>query len=196
MACGAYSTLGEPCPVLFFYWGAAYPWGMVEQAVLVASGEDRAGIMDELSQFLLECGGNITDSRSCNLRGQFALLLLVRGEATAIAAIRDGLPRFAERGINVELKPVDGSAARESVSFPYVFIATGKDQAGVLHRISHLLRALNVNIENLRTSVGPGGEFEIRLELAVGRETPVVMLRDYLAYLCKELGISGRLNQA
>src|SRR5262249_17958119 len=57
---------------------------MAEDAVVVATGGDRPGVMDELSQFLMECGVNIIQSRSVNLAGTYSLLLLVRGEAAAI----------------------------------------------------------------------------------------------------------------
>jgi glycine cleavage system transcriptional repressor len=166
---------------------------MPTDAVLIASGVDRPGILDELSQFLLEAGGNITDSRSINLRGQFALLLAIRADETTIHRIREGLPTMRDHGIAVDLR----SAGKiDATTFPYLFIASGTDEAGVLHRISHLLRSVSVNIENMQTSVGEDESFEIRLTLAVPRETPVTMLREYLTFLCAELKIHGELKEA
>ena len=166
---------------------------MAEEVVLLATGTDRPGIVDELSQFLLEAGGNITDSRSVNLRGQFALMMLVHGEKDAIERIRAGLSAATKGDMKLDLR---AAAQTDTTTFPFLFIATGKDQAGVLHRISHLLRALNVNIEHITTHVAPDSSFEVRLGLSVQRETPVTMLRDYLTYLCNELGISGHLREA
>jgi glycine cleavage system transcriptional repressor len=173
-----------------------YAYGMVEDAVLVATGSDRPGVMDELSQFLLTCGGNITDSHAVNLRGQFAMLLLLRCEHDALEAIRQGLPSLVDKGIRAELKPASGTPAVEAATFPYRFVARGKDQAGVLHRVSHLLRVLKINIDNIETHVTPGsGEFEVRLDLSVPRETPVTMVREYLTYLCNELKITSELTE-
>lgn len=163
--------------------------------MLVATGADRPGIMDELTQFLLTCGGNITDSHAVNLRGQFAMLLLVRGETAVLDSIRAGLLELADRGIRAELRP-PSDTGRIAPTFPYRFIARGTDQAGVLHRLSHLLRVLNVNIDNIETHVASTSEFEIHLDLSVPRETPITMLRDYLTYLCNELGIKGSLTEA
>ena len=168
----------------------------MENAVLVATGADRPGVMDELSQFLLECGGNITDSRSVNLRGQFALLLLIRGEQAAMETIRSGLAAFAARDLIAQLRPADGTVHGEAPAFPFVFTASGTDQAGVLHRLSHLLRVLNVNIDDIETHVEPDGLFQIRLELSVPRPIPVSMLREYLEVLCKELNMRGELKEA
>jgi glycine cleavage system transcriptional repressor len=169
---------------------------MAENVVLVATGADRPGVMDELSQFLLDCGGNINDSRSVNLHGRFALLLLVRGESGLEQCIRNSLPRLAEQGITAEVHATTASRPAELSTFPHVFIATGTDQKGVLHRISHLLRALKINIDDIRTHVADDSSFEIRLTLAVPRETPVTMLKEYLAFLCQELGIKGELREA
>jgi glycine cleavage system transcriptional repressor len=170
---------------------------MAEEAVLVATGADRPGIMDELSQFLLESGGNVIASHSVVLRGQFALLLLVRGETAAMDMVRMGLPGLAaSTHITLALQPASEVGHGEAATFPYIFTATGKDQVGVLHRISHLLRVMKVNIDNIQTRVSDDMAFQIRLDLSVPRETPVTMLRDYLTYLCNELGISGHLTEA
>ena len=42
-------------------------------SILTAIGADRPGLVDEVSQFIFERGGNIEDSRMVNLRGQFAI---------------------------------------------------------------------------------------------------------------------------
>jgi glycine cleavage system transcriptional repressor len=169
---------------------------MPEEAVLIATGADRPGVMDELSEFLLECGGHVTNSRSVNLRGIFALLLLVRGEAPVIDAIRAGIQRLAQRGIIAEMRPANPLSDRDANVFPFVFTANGTDQSGVLHRISHLLRALGVNIDNIETHVADNGAFTMRLDLAVPRQTPVTMLREYLQVLCGELKMAGDLREA
>jgi glycine cleavage system transcriptional repressor len=166
---------------------------MAEEVVLLATGADRPGIVDELSEFLLECGANITDSRSVNLRGQFALLLLVRGDAAALGRIRAGLSALCGSGISLSLQPASRS---DSASFPYVFTATGKDQTGVLHRISHLLRALKINIDEVQTHVAEDASFQIRLTLSVARETPITMLREYLGVLCGEINVEWSLAAA
>lgn len=164
-------------------------------AVLVATGNDEPGVMDELSQFLLECGANITESRSVNLYGAFALLLGIQAEPDALQRVRDGLPKLTERGVDARLREA-GVDQRPSTTYPFILTASGTDQAGVLHKLSHLLRALNINIENLETHVHPDKSFQIRLALAVPREIPMAMLRDYLGYLCNELKITWHLTEA
>ena len=49
-------------------------------AILTALGIDRPGLVDEVSRFIYDRGGNIEDSRMVNLRGQFAIMVLVGGD--------------------------------------------------------------------------------------------------------------------
>jgi glycine cleavage system transcriptional repressor len=168
---------------------------MADVAVLVATGIDEPGVMDELSQFLLECGANITESRSVNLYGAFALLLGLQAEPAAMQRVRDGLSKLAHRGVQAQLREAN-LHVRASSTYPFTLTANGTDQAGVLHKLSHLLKALNINIENLETHVHADKSFQIRLALAVPREIPMAMLRDYLGYLGNELKIAWNLTEA
>ena len=61
---------------------------------------------------------------------------------------------------------------------------------------------LNINIEGLETHVESNGSdpagkpFEMKLDLAVPRQTPIVMLREYLTQLCNEMNITFQLESA
>src|SRR3954470_21471930 len=78
----------------------------MDYAILTALGTDRPGIVDELSQFIFDRGGNIEDSRMVNLRGQFAIMVLVGGKADVIERIGKDVPEFAKRtGLSAELRP-------------------------------------------------------------------------------------------
>src|SRR5262245_52342729 len=104
-----------------------------QQIIFVATGPDRPGVMDEVSQFILERGGSIADSRSTNLRGQFALLVLVAGNSTALEKIRKELDALAERhGFHARIEHASASAKTDT--FPYHFTARGVDQATAIQR--------------------------------------------------------------
>src|SRR5437660_12874039 len=64
-------------------------------AIFTAIGSDRPGLVDQVSQFLFDRGGNIQDSRMGNLRGQFAMIVPVRGPDEAMAKIRPELGYFS-----------------------------------------------------------------------------------------------------
>ena len=180
-------------------------------AILTAIGVDRAGLVDEVSGYILDRGGNIEDSRMVNLRGQFAMMLLVSGDESVVRRISDERPRLQElSGLHVEVRPAPAppkagaagaGAAASSQALPFRFVATAVDQAGIVHRLSHLLREMNVNIESLdtRLTAAPytgAPVFEVEAVLAVPRGTPVSQLRQKLSAVGDELNMDWELEPA
>ena len=62
---------------------------MSVELVITALGEDRPGIVDELSSVLSKKQLNIEDSRMSVLGGEFAILMLVSGASNSIDAFID-----------------------------------------------------------------------------------------------------------
>lgn len=175
-------------------------------AILTAIGVDRAGLVDEVSRFILDRGGNIEESRMVNLRGQFAMMLLVAGDESAIGRLRREQSQLGQSsGLQVEVRPTPDqphpSAPASSGSLPLRFVATAVDRAGIVHGISHLLRELNVNIESLETRLSPAPYtgspvFEMEAELSAPRGTPVNQLRQRLGALCDEMNMDWELTRS
>src|SRR5688500_5224227 len=90
-------------------------------AILTAVGADRPGLVEEVSQFIFARGGNIADSRMVNLRGQFAMMLLVGGDERAMSDILNDLPKLQQSSsLHVELRPASETQARAaSDALPY-----------------------------------------------------------------------------
>jgi glycine cleavage system transcriptional repressor len=171
--------------------------------LLLAWGDDRPGILDEVAHYLYERGANISDSKLLSARGTFILMIVVSGDAGGFDRIADGLAALASAArVRLELRDARPEGHGDA-GFSYKFTASGSDQAGVLHKLGHLLRALNVNIEDVHTRVGTVSEsaaarpqFELELLLSVPRATPVIKLREYLDTLCGELGMKWDLVPA
>ncbi len=66
------------------------------QLILTAVGPDRPGIVGELTAMIHSAGGNILDSRMVNLRGEFAILILLEASDTDSEKMRADLPRLAD----------------------------------------------------------------------------------------------------
>ncbi|MEJ2440255.1 MAG: ACT domain-containing protein [Gammaproteobacteria bacterium] len=65
--------------------------------VISALGQDRAGLVAELSQTVQNSGCNIEDSRMSILGGEFAIIMLISGAWNNIAKLEDILPTTAEK---------------------------------------------------------------------------------------------------
>lgn len=182
---------------------------MSQALILIAHGGDRPGILDEVSQFLFDRRANILESKLLSMRGTFILAILLSVEdAPGAALIREGLPQLSlQTRIQLDLREAAPDAAHApGGDSRYRFRASGRDQAGILNKVSHLLRVLNVNIEDVHTHLDGAGaaaptgsataHFDLELLLAVPRDTPVVKLKEYLGTLCHDLSIRWELNPA
>jgi glycine cleavage system transcriptional repressor len=173
---------------------------MLQHAILTAMGADRPGLVAEVSQFLFESGANIEDSRMVNLRGQFAMVVLLSGDDAVMTSIRGKLDAFSQSShMKTMLTPVPARAVEPMAAMPYRLTATAMDQAGLVHHIAALLRKLNVNIESMETVLSPAPitgapMFEMELLMSMPRQTPIGKLREELGKLCDELNIDYQLS--
>ncbi len=175
---------------------------MNQHAILTAIGADRPGLVDEVSQYIFERGGNIEDSRMVNLRGQFAMMVLVAGNEPILARLRSEIWQLAQQSqLQAELRPAtDARAGASAQAIPYRLTATAIDQPGLVHRFSHLLHSMQVNIESLETRLAPAPItgaplFEMEMILSVPANTLISKLREELGKLCDEINIDWQLAQ-
>ena len=170
-------------------------------AILTAIGADRPGLVDEVSQFIFERGGNIEDSRMVNLRGQFAMMVLIGGSDETVRTIERELDALArDSRLHAEVRPAEADrtpSTRDAI--PYRLTATAIDQQGLVHRIAHVLRELGVTIESLDTRLAAAPYtgapvFEMELVVSVPRTASLSKLRDQLGKLCDEMNIDWQLE--
>jgi glycine cleavage system transcriptional repressor len=169
-------------------------------AVLTAIGADRPGLVDEVSRYVGECGGNVEDSRMVNLHGQFVIMMLVEGTEQVIEELRTGLDGLAAKSrIHVELISADMDRATSSAALPFRLTTRAMDHPGLVQSVAHTLRGLNVNIESAETTlqsapITGAPLFEMEFVVSVPATTPVAQLREALGRLCDDLNIDWQLT--
>jgi glycine cleavage system transcriptional repressor len=152
------------------------PW------IVIITGEDRPGILDDVCGVIQRNSGHIVDLRSVDVGGYFAMLVLMTLSATSEQALEHQLTELASySGLRVSMKPALDTGARPI--HMYRLVASGREHVGVLKKLSHLLRVLSVNIEHIETHSEPDGSTTMTLHLGVPRECPVSKLREFLAQL-------------
>jgi len=122
-----------------------------ENLILTAVGPDQVGLFEKISQFIVQHGGNIEDSKMAVFCGEFALILLISGEASGLLRVANAYNELgALTGLNISVrKPATKKSPAQSL--PYRFTASCLDHPGVVHRLSGLLSQLNINIESMET---------------------------------------------
>ena len=160
------------------------------QLILTALGNDRPGLVGEVTGVLLAAGGNILDTRMVNLRGRFAMLVLL--EAADAAQLSAMLPAACEKiGLTVHVTPHGGALVPKG-GLPFRLKTYSLDQPGLVHRISEVLRGHGVNIEDLsaRQDSAPfAGDplFTMEMRLTVPAAVAIRALRADLQAACEKL---------
>jgi glycine cleavage system transcriptional repressor len=184
------------------YAAAGTPYvSFMPHVILSAIGTDRPGLVDEVAQFIFDRGGNIEDSRSVNLRGQFAMVMLIGAGDSAIETMKRDTPALTHRhGLHAEFRSSAGAeGAKAEAALPLRLRATGIDQPGLVRQVAHGLREMNVNIESLDTKLTAApytgaSVFEMEMVLAAPKQTQVAALRRRVGAICDELNLDWELT--
>jgi glycine cleavage system transcriptional repressor len=169
--------------------------------LVTAVGPDRPGLVGDLSGHLHAAGANLADSRMVNLRGRFALILLVEGEPAVLAGLRESLPsRGRALGLSVSFAD-EAQATAPLRGVPYKLRTYSADQPGIVARVTEVLQQHGANIEELSTRLesapfagSPLFTLEALLTLPQGK--PVRAVRKDLEQVCEALNCDIDLNPA
>jgi glycine cleavage system transcriptional repressor len=162
-----------------------------EYAVLTCLGTDRVGIMEDIAAGIESAGCNIEESRASVLGGEFAVIMLISGEAGQIKSlIRDQASLSDSTGLAVTVKPTVPPKPSPQ-GRPYVVESFSLDAPGIVHLITERLGKYGVNIDDLEsdTTAAPftgAPMFIFKARVTVPPECSLAELRDHLEELSHE----------
>jgi glycine cleavage system regulatory protein len=158
-------------------------WSAIVQSSFIVTfiGDDRPGLVEQLSSAIERCGGNWHESRLSQLGGKFAGLVLVSLPEDAAESLQQALKGLASSGISVRVTPA--SAAASSKEGRRVTLAVlGPDRPGIVREISRALAAEQVNVIEMESEVSSApmsGEPMFRADILA--EIPQAASMDALA---------------
>lgn len=127
---------------------------MARYLLLTATGRDRPGLVAAVTDALLATSCNVEDSSMTRLRGEFAMILLVKHPDGDLEPLRRRLSTVREGlKLAVNLRELTGDEARPAADEgdTYHIAVYGADTAGIVHAISERLAERNADITDLRT---------------------------------------------
>ena len=169
---------------------------MSNQLVIAAVGEDRPGLVDNLSGWILDSGCNIADSRMTVLGGEFAVLLLIEGQWNSLAKLEDQLEQVQERlGMTISLKRTEGKKPAGAL-LPYAVDVVALDNPGIVHNLAGFFSKRGVNIQDLSTSNYSAAHtgtqmFSVHMVLDVPGEIQIAGLREEFLDFCDQLNLDA-----
>jgi glycine cleavage system regulatory protein len=120
--------------------------------VLTFVGDDRPGLVNAISEKVVEFGGTWLESRSVRLAGKFAGVVLVRVPDENLIPLESALAKLAPSGLRVSIER--GAAAHSEKPTRLVTLEiVGKERPGIVRDVTQALNALGVNIEEFTSGL-------------------------------------------
>lgn len=167
--------------------------------VITAVGNDRPGIVNELTKHILDNECNVTDSRMSILGGEFALILMISGNWNSIAKIEDALPRLGDKlGMNVTTKRTEPRTQRGNLLNYHVDVLA-IDQPGIVHQVTQFFSNNEINIESLNTDTYNAAHtgtpmFAINMTVNIPVDQSIAQIREQFLDFCDALNMDGLME--
>ncbi|HXV27773.1 MAG TPA: ACT domain-containing protein [bacterium] len=173
-----------------------------KKALLTVFGKDRPGIIAGITEVFFERGCNLEDMSMTLLEGEFAMMMIFSFNARERSQISAVLEKirikyalvFFWRDIQDRLRRGEkhGRGAQSSL-----ITAIGKDQTGIVFKISRLLARLGLNITDLNSRIlghGRHALYALMLEVDLPKKFKINRLERSLERLSKKLRIEIHLK--
>ena len=171
----------------------------MENYLVVSSlGKDHPGIVNTLSQAILDSGCNILDSRMAVLGSEFAVIMLISGNWNAVAKLEDMLPRVAQKhDLNLASRRTQIRPPSAKV-VPYAVEVVAMDHPGIVRDVADFFASRDINIEDLYTGSYQAPHtgtpmFSLHMTVGVSAETSIATLRGEFMDFCDALNLDAML---
>ncbi len=169
--------------------------------VITASGEDKVGLVDQLSSKITESGCNIEESRMAVLGGQFALIMLLSGAWNALSKLEGQMGLLGDQlGLTIIHKRTQKRDRTQPV-IPYTVDVVSMDHPGIVRNLSAFFSKNGINIEELQTDTYPAPHtgtpmFSVTMTVGIHAEVHIPTLRENFLDYCDDLNLDASFEPA
>ncbi len=170
---------------------------MTTYLVLTVIGDDKPGLVESLSQAIVDNSGNWLESSMSQLAGKFAGILRVSVSDRDADQLIDALNGLSGQ-LKLVIERVDSDEVFK-VSQTVELSLVGNDRPGIIREISHALAVMSVNVEQLVTECVPApmsGDilFKAKSLLKVPADLSLEVLQSELERLADDLIVDIELR--
>ena len=170
---------------------------MAQKFIMTAFGQDRPGMVADVTQVIYEHDCNLEDASMTRLSNEFAMIFLFSGRGDDLENQLSRACRRLERetGISAFFRPLEAPSGMSSKRTPsHTLYIEGIDHAGIVYHVSKFLATQNVNILDLSSQLKfmpeSGTEFyTIQMHVDIPEDTPLENFRERLAEVGDELHV-------
>jgi glycine cleavage system transcriptional repressor len=172
---------------------------MKQLIAISAIGNDRTGLVYDLTRVVVDCGGNILESRMTALGNEFAMLMLVAGNWHTLAKLEGELAKLAESaGLSITSRRTEPRPPRtDMVSYSVDVVCL--DQPGILHALAGFFSSRGIDIGDISTrsySAAHTGApmFSVYMVVHVPTRIHIAALREEFLDLCDQMNLDAILE--
>ena len=171
---------------------------MSQLIVLSAIGNDRTGVVQDITKVILACGGNIEESRMTTLGAEFAVLMLVSGNWHTLSRLESALDKLADDNLSISIRKTDAKPVR-SDCMPYAVDVVSLDQQGIVYNLADFFAKRNIEIADVATrryaAAHTGAPmFAVQMAVNIPSNESISQLRDEFMELCDRLNLDALLE--
>ena len=172
---------------------------MQQLIVISAVGTDRSGVVNDLTRVVMECGGNIEQSRMAALGSEFAMVLLVSGNWHALNKLEAAVDKLTrDNDLTVSIKKTEQRKGIEDC-MPYVVDVVCIDQQGIVFNLANFFASRNIEIAEVATrryaAAHTGAPmFSLQMTINLPSSMHISQIRDEFLEVCDQLNLDAILE--
>ncbi|MFO7760265.1 MAG: ACT domain-containing protein [Desulfobia sp.] len=177
---------------------------MQQRYIMTAFGQDRIGIVADVTSIIFEHGCKLEDTEMTRLSNEFSIIFLFSSSNENLEKELDSACRRLEieKGISaffrkLEDKPATGQA---SPANRFVLHMEGMDMGGILFKVSSFLKENNINITYVHSRISPSPlsgarVYHISIDIEIPEDMPLKTLRQGLRRVADEMHVDIEINR-
>lgn len=171
---------------------------MSQLIVLSAIGNDRTGVVQDITKVILACGGNIEESRMTTLGAEFAVLMLVSGNWHTLSRLESALDKLADDNLSISIRKTGVKDVRNDC-MPYAVDVVSLDQQGIVYNLADFFAKRDIEIADVATrryaAAHTGAPmFAVQMAVNIPSSESISQLRDEFMELCDRLNLDALLE--
>ena len=160
---------------------------MENSYIITFIGDDRPGLVEQLSGVIEQNGGNWHESQLSQLGGKFAGLVLISIQDGGAQQLETSLKALSASGISVRVTPT-GPGSNTPSARHITLTLIGPDRLGIVREISRALAAHQVNVIEMHSRVSSAPmSAEMLFEARIEAEIPATLVLDDLNDMLEEI---------
>jgi glycine cleavage system transcriptional repressor len=170
--------------------------------VMTAIGDNKTGLVSELTGLVYQCGCNVVDSKMAIFANEFTVIMLLEGSQQHILQFETQLPPLAMKlDMLTTLKRTHKAEAQphqlDDLTQHFMISLEGPDKAGTIKQLTSFLASHDIDIIGLRSEISTIDAIEMQcaqIEISVPDTSQLEKITAELEKTCKLEGMLCRIT--